>query len=217
MNFTNFDPAVLVMSLAALLFSLSLHESAHAWVADYLGDYTARYLGRVSLNPLVHADPIGTFVFPLIGYMTGMPVFGWAKPVPVNPLNLKNPKMDHLFIAAAGPASNIIAAAGFLLGLKLITGLFAFQVVTGHVVIYPLFVLFHASLMINVLLAVFNLIPIPPLDGSWILSGLLSDRFSELMDSIRPYSFVLLILLLWSGFLGTILSPVLAFVRQLAL
>ncbi len=203
-NFTNFDPAALVMSLAALLLSLSLHESARAWVADYLGDYTARRLGRVSLNPLV-------------GYATGMPVFGWAKPVPVNPLNLKNPKTDHLFIAAAGPASNIIAAAASLLGLKLITVLFAFQLATGHAVISPLSLFFYTSLMINVVLAVFNLIPIPPLDGSWILSGLLSDRFSALMDSIRPYSFVLLILLLFSGVLGMVFHPILSFARQLAL
>ena len=205
------------MSLAALLFSLSVHESAHAWVADYLGDYTARYLGRVSLNPLVHMDPIGTLLFPLLGAISGLPVFGWAKPVPVNPLNLKNPKMDHLFIAAAGPASNLVVAVGFLLGMKLIKGFFELQLISQDPVIFPLYTLFGVSLMINVVLAVFNLIPIPPLDGSWILSGLLPDQFSEMIDRVRPYSFVLLILLLFSGVLGMVLRPILGFVYWLLL
>lgn len=217
MGFGHFDPAELLMSLAVLLFSLSIHESAHAWTADYLGDYTARYLGRVSLNPVVHIDPIGTLLFPLLGYLTGLAVFGWAKPVPVDPLNLKNPKKDHLFIAVAGPASNVVAAVGFLLALKLMITFFPLQVMTGHAVMRPLFLLFSAGLFINVVLAVFNLIPIPPLDGSWILSGLLPDHFSEMIDGVRPYSFVLLILLLWSGFLGMILTPVLAFVERLVI
>ena len=205
------------MSLAALLFSLSVHESAHAWVADYLGDYTARYLGRVSLNPLVHIDPIGTLLFPLLGAISGLPVFGWAKPVPVNRMNLKNPKMDHLFIAAAGPASNLVVAVGFFLGMKLIRGLFELQLISQDPVIFPLYTLFGVSLMINVVLAVFNLIPIPPLDGSWILSGLLPDQFSEMIDRVRPYSFVLLMLLLFSGVLGMVLRPILGFVYWLLL
>lgn len=212
----HFDPAELVIGFAVLLFALSIHESAHAWAADYLGDYTARYMGRVSLNPLVHIDPIGTVVFPLMGLLTGLPVFGWAKPVPVNTLNLRSPKRDHLLIAAAGPASNVVAAMGFLLAVRVVVEFFPLRVMTQDVVVFPLFLLFSWGLTINVVLAAFNLIPIPPLDGSWILSGLLPDRFSEVIDSIRPYSFLLLILLLWSGFLGRVLTPVVAFVHRLA-
>lgn len=217
MDFSQFDPAWLVINVVVLLFSLSIHESAHAWTADYFGDYTARYLGRVSLNPVVHIDPIGTILFPVLGAMTGWALFGWAKPVPVNPLHLKNPKRDHLLIAAAGPASNILAAVGFLIGLKFMMAFFPFQVMSDHPVLSPLYSICRTGLVINVILAVFNLIPIPPLDGGWILSGLLPDRFSVAMDSIRPYSFLLLIMLLWSGFLGLILRPVLAFVYRLAL
>lgn len=212
-----FDPAALVINLVVLLFSLSIHESAHAWTADLFGDYTARYMGRVSLNPAVHIDPIGTILFPLISALTGFALFGWAKPVPVNSLKLKNPKRDHLCIAAAGPASNVVAAVGFLIGLRVLLNFFPSEIMTGHAVVHPLYLLCSGGLIINVVLAVFNLIPIPPLDGSWILSGLLPDHLSDLMDYIRPYSFVLLLLLLWSGFLGGLLGPVLDFVRRLAL
>ncbi|MBI4446735.1 MAG: site-2 protease family protein [Acidobacteria bacterium] len=212
-----FDPAVLLINLVVLLLSLSIHESAHAWAADLCGDYTARLMGRVSLNPLVHIDPIGTVLFPLVSAVTGVPLFGWAKPVPVNTTKLKNPKRDHLLIAAAGPGSNILAAVVFLIGLKIILSFFAIQVLTNHAVVYPLYLICSGGLAINLVLAVFNLIPIPPLDGSWILSGLLPDQVSGLMDFIRPYSFLLLMLLLWSGFLGLLLRPVLILVQGLAL
>ena len=213
-NFGGIDPVEILIVITVLLFSLSIHESAHAWTADWLGDATGRYLGRVTLNPLVHIDPIGSIVFPLMGFVMAGFIFGWAKPVPVNPRHLKNPKRDHIFIAAAGPASNIVAALVFLVVLKAMT-LLAPSLSRGDHTFYPLFLLCYVGLLLNVILAVFNLIPIPPLDGSWVLSGLLPDHLSVLYDRIRPYGFMLLILLLFSGALGGIIGPVLGFVRGL--
>ena len=215
MNLGGIDPSIILINIAVLLFSLSLHESAHAWTADWLGDATARYLGRVTLNPVAHIDPVGTILFPILGLISGGFIFGWAKPVPVNTRYLKNPRKDHLLIAAAGPASNVVAAVGFLIALKMIL-VMAPSVRPEDSFVYPLFLICRTGLFINVILAVFNLIPIPPLDGSWILSGLLPNKFSLVLDSIRPYSFILLIGLLMSGALGMILGPVLGFVRGLA-
>lgn len=210
MSIGSVDVVTIVIQVVILLFALSVHESAHAWTADRLGDPTARRLGRVSLNPLVHLDLVGSLLFPLMGLALGGVVFGWAKPVPVNPVFLKNPRADHALVAAAGPASNVLLAIACLLGLKLL----------GDVSAGPIPVLamaFYYGLILNVILAVFNLMPIPPLDGGWILSGMLPQLFGKFYDLIRPYSFVLLIMLLYTGVFSVILRPVLAFVRQLAL
>lgn len=217
MDLSNIDWGWILVNVAVLLFALSVHESAHAWTADRLGDHTSRYLGRITLNPVAHIDPVGTIFFPLLGILSGLAVFGWAKPVPVNPRNLRNPRRDHVFIAAAGPASNLVLAAFFLAGLKVLAPLAGSSALQGSSVPPFLMTLLLAGLFINVILAVFNLIPIPPLDGSWILAGLLPLQFSDLMDTIRPYSFLLLFLLLWAGFFRVILSPVLIFVRGLVL
>ncbi len=211
------DLAYAFITLAVLLISLSIHEAAHAWSASILGDPTARLLGRVSLNPLVHIDPIGTVLFPLIGLVSGGMVFGWAKPVPVNTLNLRRPRQDHLLIAAAGPVSNLAQAALCLLGLHLFQGMFDRSVIATHSVVSPLFQMLYVGLVLNVVLAVFNLFPIPPLDGSWILQGLLPEDLADLIDSIRPYGFMLLLLLLFTGVFSSVIGPIILFVQRLAL
>jgi Zn-dependent protease len=215
-SLADIDPAQIIMGLAVLLFSLSIHESAHARAAEWRGDSTARQLGRITLNPIPHIDPIGTLLFPLMGMIFGGVFFGWAKPVPVNPGNFKNPRTDHVLVAAAGPASNLVAAIGFLLALKLLIANFAADIMAQHSVIYPLAHLVEVGVVLNVILLVFNLIPIPPLDGSWILAGLLPGRFTGIFDAIRPYGFMLLLVLLWSGLVEAILGPVLTLVYALA-
>ncbi len=216
-SLANIDLSEVVISMVVLLFSLSLHESAHAWMAYRRGDPTGRYLGRVTLNPLPHIDWIGTVLFPLLGMLTSWGIFfGWAKPVPVNTANLKNPRWDHVLVAAAGPVSNIIAAAAFLLGLRLLIGFFPAEIQAGHTVIYPLYLLSVTGLFLNTILAVFNLIPVPPLDGSWVLGGILPNQLGGLFNVIRPYSFMLLLGLFWSGAFDILLNPVLNLVRVLA-
>ncbi|MFQ5738440.1 MAG: site-2 protease family protein [Acidobacteriota bacterium] len=211
------DLGLILIQVAVLFLSLSVHESCHAWVADRLGDSTARSLGRVSFNPLVHLDPVGSLLFPLVGLLAGGLIFGWAKPVPVNVRNLRHPKQDHLLIAAAGPLSNLLLAAVCLVGLKMVVGSWTPQTAVGTALLNPLYRLLHFGLLLNVILAVFNLLPIPPLDGSWILAGILPEPLSVFFNRLRPYSLVLLILLLYSGVFHIILSPILAFVQGLAL
>src|SRR5579883_942344 len=164
-----------IIQFIVLLLSLSIHESAHAWTADALGDPTARYLGRVSLNPLVHADPFGTFLLPLMGvfFLRGA-MFGWAKPVPVNVNRLRNPARDHMLVAAAGPISNLLLAGAFficLMAAKTLSGdaggilsqLAYGNVSEGGTVLVPLVAFAYYGIIINLVLAVFNLIPIAPL------------------------------------------------------
>jgi Zn-dependent protease len=207
----DFDITIVLIQVGILLLSLAFHESAHAWSANLLGDPTARYLGRVSLNPIRHIDLIGTVLFPLMGLLLGGMIFGWAKPVPVNPRNLKNPRKDHALIAAAGPASNLLLAACSLVALKMLVS----PSEPGLAGLLSLTVYF--SLLLNVILAVFNLFPIPPLDGGWILSGFLPEAAARLFEGIRPYGFALLVVFLYSGVFSNVLRPILAFVQQLAL
>lgn len=208
------DPVWLLTSVVVLLLSLSLHEAAHAWTADRLGDKTARLLGRVSLNPLVHVDPIGTILFPVLGLISGGFIFGWARPVPVNTANLRDPRFHHLLIAAAGPASNVVLALFFLIGLKLGMGVDPLGAGNGSLPDGILLFL-QTGLVLNVILAVFNLIPVPPLDGSWILAGLLPASAAILMDFVRPYGFLILVLLLYTGVFSAILDPVLGILSSI--
>src|SRR5262245_10754319 len=170
---------------------------AHASTADRLGDPTARLRGRISLNPLVHADPIGTILFPLIAMVTGAPLIGWAKPVPVNVRQLRHGRRDYVLVAAAGPASNLVIAVVSALVLAVLP-------ITPHTigepnVSVPLAEILSQAMRLNVLLAVFNMIPIPPLDGGNVLSGLLPDPYAAAFDQVRPYGFLLLYLLIFTG------------------
>jgi len=191
------DFAQVFISFIVLLFSLTVHEMAHAWTADRLGDPTARLLGRVSLNPIVHADPIGTVLFPLLALVSGAPLIGWAKPVPVSSGRLGNPRRDFILVAAAGPASNLLMAFAAALLLSVLT---ISPKISGETnVSAPVATILSQGLRLNVLLAVFNMIPIPPLDGGNVLAGLLPPRLAGSFNRLRPYGFLLLYALVFSG------------------
>jgi Zn-dependent protease len=187
-----------------LLFSLTVHEAAHALTADRLGDPTARLLGRVSLNPAVHVDPIGTIVFPLIAIITSLPVLGWAKPVPVNVTRLRGHwKRKYMLIAAAGPASNLVLAviASILLHVIPVSGRLA------EAALGPLGAVLREAVYLNVLLAVFNMVPVPPLDGGNVLAGVLRGPVADMYDRLRPYGFIILYGLMFTGVLTMIILP----------
>jgi Zn-dependent protease len=200
-----FNLGQVFISFVVLLFSLTVHEMAHALTADRCGDSTARLLGRVSLNPLVHADPIGTVLFPLLALISGVPLLGWAKPVPVNISRLRHPRRDYVLVAAAGPASNLLLAFGAAIALSLLS---VSPMTLGEPnVSVPLAVLLAGAIQINVLLAVFNMLPIPPLDGGNVLSGLLPVSLAEQFNALRPYGFLLIYALMLSGGLDYLVVP----------
>jgi Zn-dependent protease len=194
--------AVVLAEFAVLVLSLSFHEAAHAWTANRLGDPTARMLGRLTLNPLKHIDLIGTVIFPLVAMVSGIPLIGWAKPVPVDMRHLREPRRDFAIVAAAGPISNLVLA--FLAAL-LYRGMAAGDV-TGAVTTPAEALRF--VVVINTLLAVFNMIPVPPLDGGNVLMGLVSERMATAIGWLRPYGFMLLYVLMFSGVLAEVVWPV---------
>jgi Zn-dependent protease len=196
-------PLDIILALAGvLILSLSFHEAAHAWTADRLGDPTARMLGRLTLNPLSHIDWIGTVLFPLLALYSNLPIIGWAKPVPVNMRNLHSPRRDFAIVALAGPVSNLILAIGATVVLKLLPG--DTPVLPGA---SPAQILVMVVWM-NVLLAVFNMIPVPPLDGGNVLAGLVPEEMARLIDQLRPYGFLVLYALMLTGILTAITRPV---------
>lgn len=214
-----------IIWLFVLLLAITVHEAAHGWAALKLGDPTAYNLGRVSLNPLAHIDPIGTVLVPLILVLFGAPPFGWAKPVPVNPYNLRRPRQDNLWISAAGPLANLTVAALALTGIILLKLLapglseflhdFLLQRRSLPPGFYPLrglaVILFYLTLT-NVYLAVFNLIPIPPLDGSGVLMGLLSYEAALRYERLRPFGFFIVLGLIYLGLLQIIIRPIELFI-----
>ncbi len=191
-----------------VLFALSVHESAHAWTADRFGDPTARLLGRVSLNPLAHIDPIGTIILPLLLAVMHAPVFGWAKPVPVNPYNLRHPRRDSVLVSAAGPLSNLLTALISMIFFLLLKNSALLRSVSLLTVLFYLIV-------INIYLAVFNLIPIPPLDGSGILEGFLKGEALSLYERLRPFGFIILIAVIYLGLLDVVARPILQLVTSI--
>ena len=199
------DFADIFISFIVLLFSLTIHEMAHAWTADRLGDPTARLLGRISLNPIVHADPLGTIVLPLVSLFTHAPLIGWAKPVPVTLRYLRHPRRDYILVAAAGPASNLVLSlfAATLLSILPISP----HTLGESNVSVPIAAILSRLMALNVLLAVFNMIPIPPLDGGNVLGGLLPPNLAVVFNKVRPYGFLLLYALVLSGGFEMIVLP----------
>ena len=217
-----FETVNLVFQAIVFLLAISIHESAHAWMANRRGDPTANMLGRITLNPIKHIDPIGTILLPAIAWFAHMPVLGWAKPTPVNPRNFKNPVLDDVLTSVAGPVSNFLTAL-VALGLLLLISLtsptgreivhettYGIVLLSGGSLLVPLSMLLYNLLLINVVLAVFNLIPIPPLDGSHVLRHALSGPALALYDRIGFFGLLALVYF-GPGLLSRLISPFMAF------
>jgi Zn-dependent protease len=199
------DLPFLLIAFVVLIFSLTVHEAAHAWSASRLGDETARHLGRVSLNPLVHIDPIGTLLLPLIAILGNLPIIGWAKPTPVNARNLHHPRRDSILVTAAGPASNLAIAVVAAVVLRLIPA--SDPGIDGVDVSGPLAALAIQLVDINLLLALFNMIPVPPLDGGRVLAGLLPPGLAIRYNQLGRYGFLIIYGLMLTGALSAMIGP----------
>lgn len=200
----------ITISILALpvLLAVTMHEVAHGWVADKLGDDTARQAGRLTLNPIKHLDIVGTLVF----FITRM--VGWAKPVPVNPMNFRRPRQDMMWVAAAGPAANLCLAVLFALLFRLLA---AMVNLVPLFFLQPFILIAQAGVIINVGLAVFNALPIPPLDGSSIAAGLLPLDMALRYERLKPYGFIILLILIFTGVVDKIVFPIIRFLAQFLL
>ncbi len=195
-----------IFFMVALIFSLSVHESAHAWMSNRFGDDLARLQGRISLNPVSHVDPIGTLLFPAIAFFTGAPLLGWARPTPVNPLRWRNKRVANFWVSIAGVICNFIIAivAGIIIRILFMTGIMDAQVGSGTTIWDGALQLLLIFFQLNVALAVFNLLPIPPLDGSKVLASILPPSFEPAFEALERFGFMLLFIALFTGVLGAI-------------
>jgi len=200
----------IAISIIPILFAITVHEVAHGWVANRLGDPTARMLGRLTLNPIKHIDPIGTILVPGVLLLLGGFVFGWAKPVPITWQNLKNPRRDVALVAIAGPMANLMMACFWAILLRFSLSLDPQPLNLA----FALFTMSQIGIIINVVLMVLNLIPFPPLDGSRIVSSLLPPRVAYQYERIEPYGTYILILLLFTGVLSWVMTPFVNFFVQ---
>jgi len=218
----------IVVWFVVFLFSISFHESAHAWTSNKFGDATARYLGRITLNPIPHIDIIGTIIFPLVGLIGGGMMLGWAKPTPVNPLLWRDKKKANILVSAAGPISNAILAiiAFVIIKVLLVEGIVGLPIQGGPFdligpltnqasFLVPISKLLSVMLVLNIGLGIFNFFPVPPLDGSHILESVLPPHLAEAYEQIRPFGFILLLGLMYLGVFGFIFYPIMAGVEYL--
>ena len=205
----------IIVSAFPILIAITFHELSHGFVANKLGDPTAKMMGRLTLNPIAHIDLIGTVLMPLmlIIFTNGQFVFGYAKPVPINPMNFKNPKRDMAISAAAGPITNLLLAILSMLILRLLIIPLAvlFPESLNLTVIEPLIMIFKSSVIINVILAVFNMIPIPPLDGGRVLTGFLPYKHAVSFSRIEPFGFIIVIFLIATGIANYFVLPLVNF------
>jgi Zn-dependent protease len=226
MDFSHIDIVSVVFQFIAFLFAISVHESAHAWTANRCGDPTARMLGRITLNPAKHIDPVGTLLMPLIAMFTGFPVIGWAKPTPVDPRNFKRPVADDILTSVAGPVSNFLVAGITVVFMFLIARTSAeghdlvrtlpmtYQLgIAGagsNSILAPATLFLYELMLINIVLAVFNLIPVPPLDGSHVLRHFLPETIRRAYDTIGIFGLLALVYL-GGRLLNRLIDPPLSF------
>lgn len=229
------ETALILFEFVALIFALSFHECAHAWTASYFGDQTARMLGRVTLNPIKHLDPLGSVILPLVSAFAHFPLIGWAKPTPVTTRNLRNVKRDDILVTLAGPASNVLLAvislilllimkhvipggAAAVLNAALLSMRIEGATLAGQSAIFPIALLLYSSIVINLLLAIFNLLPVPPLDGSRILRHYLPYKALQMYDNIGGFAnLIILYALMRTGVLNVFYAPAFGLFNRLLL